>query len=274
MNGPYLLLYTYYYVFLLTFPFWTSGRHSGKRKFKDIQVWSPVLQKAVPVAQVVSSFETLWENTIVRSRNRMQTIIASCNPTGELATPLFNRLRAQIEAMELPPGYALSWGGEYEDSTKAQAGLAGALPGGFLLMILTSILLFGKVRQPLIIWLTVPLAVVGITAGLLGFNGEDDGEAEYLLVVAPTPRPVPADSWLPDLETFLAPPPYVRGPVAEAGKVVATAVMVWGDEPSDPTQPREGEDEPEEGAGDDEPDVGVKEVGGQDDPNPEANRGD
>ena len=41
-------------------------------------------------------------------------------------------------------------------------------------MILTSILLFGKVRQPLIIWLTVPLAICGITAGLLGFNGAFD----------------------------------------------------------------------------------------------------
>ena len=44
--------------------------------------------------------------------------------------------------------------------------LFGALPGGFLLMILTSILLFAKVRQPLIIWLTVPLAIIGITAGM------------------------------------------------------------------------------------------------------------
>jgi multidrug efflux pump subunit AcrB len=141
---------------------------------QDIQVWSPVLGEAVPVAQVVSGFETRFENTVLRSRDRMRTIIASCNPTGELATPLFNRLRPQIEAMELPPGYAISWGGEYEDSQKAQAGLFGALPVGFLLMILTSILLFGKVRQPLIIWLTVPLAIVGITAGLLGFNGAFD----------------------------------------------------------------------------------------------------
>ncbi|MEN8176704.1 MAG: efflux RND transporter permease subunit, partial [Pseudomonadota bacterium] len=141
---------------------------------QDINVWSPVLGQAVPVSQVVSGFHTLWENTVVRSRNRMQTIIASCNPTGELATPLFERLRTEIEAMELPPGYSLSWGGEYEDSQKAQAGLAGALPTGFLLMILTSILLFGKVRQPLIIWLTVPLAIVGMTAGLLAFNGAFD----------------------------------------------------------------------------------------------------
>ena len=78
---------------------------------QDIQVWSPVLAEGIPVAQVVSGFETVWENTVVRGRDRIQTIIASANPTGELATPLFNRLRPQIEAMELPPGYSLEWGG-------------------------------------------------------------------------------------------------------------------------------------------------------------------
>mgnify|MGYP001816472077 CR=1 FL=1 len=141
---------------------------------QDINVWSPVLNKSVPVAQVVTGFETVWENTVLRSRDRIQTIIASCNPTTELATPLFSRIKPQIEAMDLPPGYSLSWGGEYEDSLNAQAGLGASLPVGFLLMIITSILLFGKVRQPLIIWLTVPLAIVGITAGLLAFNGAFD----------------------------------------------------------------------------------------------------
>jgi multidrug efflux pump subunit AcrB len=141
---------------------------------QDIRVWSPALQASVPISQVVNSFETKFENTIIRGRNRIQTIIAACNPTEELTTPLFNRLRPQIESIELPPGYELSWGGEYEDSANAQGGLAKVLPIGFLLMILTSILLFGKIRQPLIIWLTVPLAIVGITAGLLGFDGAFD----------------------------------------------------------------------------------------------------
>ena len=141
---------------------------------RDIQVWSPILNRSVPVSQVVSRFDTTWENAVVRSRNRQQTIIAQSNPTGELATPLFERLRPQIEAIELPPGYSLSWGGEFEDSQKAQSGLGKSLPVSFLFMILTSILLFGKLRQPLIIWLTVPLAIIGITAGLLTFNGAFD----------------------------------------------------------------------------------------------------
>ena len=128
----------------------------------------------MPIAQVVSRFETVWENTIIRGRNRIQTLIVQCNPTGELATPLFNRLRSQIEGIELPPGYSLSWGGEYEDSANAQGALFSALPAGFLLMILVSVLLFGKIRQPTIIWLTVPLAIIGISAGLLAFNGAFD----------------------------------------------------------------------------------------------------
>jgi multidrug efflux pump subunit AcrB len=141
---------------------------------RDAQVWSPVLGRSVPLNQVVSGFETSWENAVVRGRDRIPTIIASCNSSGELATPLFQRLRPQIEAMELPPGYSLAWGGEYEDSVNARAGLGGALPVGFLLMILTSIFLFGKLKQPGIIWLTVPLAIIGITAGLLTTGGAFD----------------------------------------------------------------------------------------------------
>jgi multidrug efflux pump subunit AcrB len=152
----------------------SADERSDVGNLRDIVLWSPVLNQSVPAAQVVSGFETVFENSLIRSRDRIQTIITQCNPTGELATPLFNRLKPQIETIDLPPGYSFSWGGEYEDSKSAQAGLANSLPFGFLLMILVSILLFGKLRQPLIIWLTVPLAIVGITAGLLGFNGAFD----------------------------------------------------------------------------------------------------
>ena len=151
-----------------------EGERGDIDNIRDIQVWSPVLQRAVPVTQVVSRFETRWENALIRSRDRIQTIIASCNPEDGLADPLLKRLQPRIEAIELPPGYHLEWGGEYEDSRNAQAGLAQSLPVGFLLMILTSIFLFGTLKQPAIIWLTVPLAIVGITVGLLSTGGAFD----------------------------------------------------------------------------------------------------
>ena len=142
---------------------------------RDVQVWSPILNRAVPASQVISSRETRWENAVLRARDRLQTIIASGNPAeGLLATQLFEQVRPEIEAIQLPPGYSLEWGGEYEDSINARNGLSRSLPVGFLLMILTSIFLFGKLRQPLIIWLTVPLAIIGITAGLLSTGGSFD----------------------------------------------------------------------------------------------------
>jgi multidrug efflux pump subunit AcrB len=68
------------------------------------------------------------------------------------------------------PGYSLGWGGEVEDSSRAQAALAGSIPIFFGLMVLIVIFLFNSIKKTLIIWLTVPLAIIGVTVGLLLFN--------------------------------------------------------------------------------------------------------
>ena len=100
-------------------------------------------------------------------KDRKPTLIVFCDPISGPASKLFGRLRPQIEAIELPEGYVLEWGGEYEDSGDAQAALAGGLPLFILLMVVATIALFNSLRQPLVIWLNVPLAVIGVTAGLL-----------------------------------------------------------------------------------------------------------
>ncbi len=137
---------------------------------RDITVYSPLLRNSVPVGQVVSDFKVEWADAKIRKRNRIYTITPSCDPGQELATILLGRLMPQIDALSLPPGYSLEWGGEYEDSRDANNAINSSLPSGFLIMIIIVILLFGKIRQPLIIWLTVPLAIIGITAGLLSMN--------------------------------------------------------------------------------------------------------
>jgi len=137
---------------------------------RDISVYSPVLKDTIPIGQVVSDFKVEWADAKIKKRNRIYTIIPSCDPAHGLATALFERIKPEIENIELPPGYFLEWGGEYEDSRDANAAIGSTLPAGFLTMIIVVILLFGKVRQPLIIWLTVPLAIIGITAGLLSMN--------------------------------------------------------------------------------------------------------
>jgi multidrug efflux pump subunit AcrB len=121
----------------------------------------------VPISQLVSTNKVEWENGIIHRRNRMRTITVECDPKIGLASPLFKHLRPQIEAMKLPPGYALEWGGEYENSSEAQQKLGQVLPLSFLAMVVTVICLFNSLRQPLIIFLCVPLSIIGVSAGLL-----------------------------------------------------------------------------------------------------------
>ena len=133
----------------------------------DLQVWSPAARKMIPIRQVVSGFETTFEDEIIMRRNRKPTITVYTDPLSGPATELFARLRPQIEAIELPEGYTLEWGGEYEDSGDAQAALAGSIPMFILIMVLITIGLFNAFREPLVIWLCVPLALIGVTLGLL-----------------------------------------------------------------------------------------------------------
>jgi len=137
----------------------------------QVQVYSPVLRQYVPIGQVVDGYETVFENGMIRREDRFSTIQAQCDPeSGVLASTLLARLRPEIEAIPRPPGYSLVWNGEYGDSTKAQAGIASTIPLCFLAMVVIVVLLFNAVRQPLIIWLTVPLALIGVTVGLLLFQ--------------------------------------------------------------------------------------------------------
>ncbi|GMV99845.1 MAG: multidrug transporter AcrB [Candidatus Hydrogenedentota bacterium] len=140
-------------------------------EIQQVQVFSPVLRKYVPITQVVSRFDSSYENAIIRREDRFPTIQAQCDPgPGELASTLFERIRPKIEAMELPPGYSLIWNGEYGDSQKAQKGIISTLPICFIAMVVIVVMLFNAIRQPLIIWLCVPLSIIGVTIGLLMFQ--------------------------------------------------------------------------------------------------------
>ncbi len=155
----------------LLLPIIARAQASGRNdvgSMQNLQIWSPAAQRMIPLRQVVSAFDTTFEDEIIMRRDRKRTITVYGDPISGPASKLFQRLRPQVEAIELPAGYTLEWGGEYEDSGDAQAALAGNLPIFVALMILVTIILFNSLRQPLIIWLCVPLALIGMTGGLLG----------------------------------------------------------------------------------------------------------
>ncbi|TCI01837.1 efflux RND transporter permease subunit [Corallincola luteus] len=138
--------------------------------YESLQIWSPTLQQYIPIQQVAPQYQLTWEDSIIqrRDRKRTLTVIADHDLLGEeTAAQVFERVKGPIEAIELPRGYYLEWGGEYEASGDASSALFGSLPMGFLSMFLITVFLFNSFKKPLVIWCCVPLAMIGITFGLL-----------------------------------------------------------------------------------------------------------
>ncbi|EGR0602630.1 efflux RND transporter permease subunit VexK [Vibrio cholerae] len=143
------------------------------RNIEGMKIWSPALSEYIPLQQVTLGYEMRWEDPLIvrKNRKRMLTVMADPDLLGEeTAATLQQRLQPQIEAIPLPPGYFLEWGGEYESSSDAKASLFKTMPLGYLFMFLITVFLFNSVKESLIVWLTVPLAVIGVTTGLLALN--------------------------------------------------------------------------------------------------------
>ncbi len=135
---------------------------------KSIQVLSALTGKMVPITQVTDGFKTIWRDGQIRSENRVFRIKAQSDPyPEELAASLLNRIRSKVEAISRPDGYHLEWGGEEGDSKESSGDLMSTIPLGFLAMVLVVVISFGKIRQPIVIWLVVPLATIGVVFGLV-----------------------------------------------------------------------------------------------------------
>ena len=131
------------------------------------------LAKSIPIMQVLSGFETASEDAIIARRDRLLCLTVKANPgLGDNANAALVRLRPRVEelAKTFPEGYFAEWGGEQENSADANASLFAKVPGIIAIMFLITVFLFNSIRQPLVIFCTVPLILVGVVGGLLAFD--------------------------------------------------------------------------------------------------------
>lgn len=134
----------------------------------SIQILSPTTNKTVPLGQLLDGVNVKWRDGRLMREDRVLTIKAQADPaSGVLADDLFSRLKPEIENIPLPDGYNLKWDGEFGSSAEAQDSLATSIPLGFLAMILVVVILFNRIRQPIIVWSVVPFGLIGVVFGLI-----------------------------------------------------------------------------------------------------------
>ena len=86
-------------------------RHDPSR-LNDRLVYSAMTQTFVPLMQVIDRVDIISEDVLIHRRNRVRTLTAQAEPAPGLTADTANKsIIEQIEAIELPAGYTMEWGG-------------------------------------------------------------------------------------------------------------------------------------------------------------------
>ncbi len=138
-------------------------------KLESLNVYSQSQGAVVPLMQV-ADLAVEWQPAKLLRRNRLTTVTVSSELTAEVTaldvvTPLAAWL--EQERVSWPPGYFYEFGGELEESARNQGAIADKLAYAGLFIVMLLVAQFNSIRRTLIIVMTIPLALVGVTIGLL-----------------------------------------------------------------------------------------------------------
>ncbi len=129
----------------------------------------PVLSQdgiAVPLVQVAEFSRIIEPNNLLRV-DQERTLTVSGKHTTLQASELHAALLPAVEAIDLPEGYRIEFGGEVEGSDEANGALFSKMPIALVGITLLLIWQFNSIRRPAIIMLTIPLVLIGAALGLL-----------------------------------------------------------------------------------------------------------
>ncbi len=138
-------------------------------KLESLNVYSQSQGTSVPLMQV-AALAIEWQPAKRLRRNRLTTVTVSSNltegvTTAEVTTQLAGWL--EKEQSSWPPGHFYEFGGELEQSARGEGAIIDKLPYAGIMILILLIMQFNSFRRPLIILLTIPLALVGVVVGLL-----------------------------------------------------------------------------------------------------------
>ncbi|WP_432737578.1 efflux RND transporter permease subunit [Maridesulfovibrio sp. FT414] len=143
-------------------------------KLESINIYSYTDGKSVPLSQIASS-KMVWQPSDIRRRDQTRTMTVKADLfDGYFAMKTLDAVRPEINRMmqspEWPMGYSVAYGGEFEKSEESQAAINANMPLAMGLLVLVLIFQFNSFRRPLIILLTLPPMMCGITPGMILTN--------------------------------------------------------------------------------------------------------
>jgi cobalt-zinc-cadmium resistance protein CzcA len=135
-------------------------------KLGDILVSAPVGGK-IPLGQL-ATFKLSSGDSVVSRENSLRRIVVMCNVKGrDIGSFVRDAQQAVTLQVKTPPGYFITWGGQFENAQQAIRRLLIAIPIALLLVFVLIYSCFNSLRNTLTIIINIPIALVGSTTFLL-----------------------------------------------------------------------------------------------------------
>jgi len=138
-------------------------------KVERINVQSQSTGRSVPLSQV-ADIEVLWQPAEIFRRNRLKTVTVSSGLSGDITAAAINaELEPWLNAQQQSwgPGYRWEFGGEVESAKDSNAAIGAKLPIALFCILILLVMQFNSIRRTAIVLATIPLALIGVAAGLL-----------------------------------------------------------------------------------------------------------
>ena len=115
----------------------------------------------VPLA-AVADIRVVSGPSMIRSENARPSVWVYVDVRDRDVVGYVAEARERVaDVVDLPPGYSIAWSGQFEYAERAAERLTWVVPATVAIIFLLLFLAFRRVRQPLIILLTLPFALVG-----------------------------------------------------------------------------------------------------------------
>ena len=135
-------------------------------KLNNILIAAPVGGR-VPLGQLARLRLSSGES-IVSRENSLRRIVVMCNVKGrDIGSFVHDAQQMVANQVKTPPGYFITWGGQFENEQQAVRRLLIAIPISLLLVFVLIYACFNSLRNTLTIIFNIPIALVGSTTFLL-----------------------------------------------------------------------------------------------------------
>jgi cobalt-zinc-cadmium resistance protein CzcA len=115
----------------------------------------------VPLGQLAIFTLTEGPNQVSRENGKRRVVVTANVRDRDIAS-VVGEARARIDAqVRLPPGYWMTWGGQFENLQAARQRLSIVVPACFLVIVLLLTSALGSARDALLVFSAVPLALTG-----------------------------------------------------------------------------------------------------------------